>query len=199
MGRRYENNAKELRAFDRMNADLPLTEVTRIHVSIFLNGRPLGRWTWAGRYARLNAFFAYWIARQQINRLPMPRARRAGQRTFSPYIFSFSEIQTLLKKAPEIQNRRFSEVKPETFRTLVILLYATGMWVNEALSLRSCDLDLKNSVVALSARLGPAKQIPIAPDLTKLLKQYIARSGKQDFLFTTSNRFRILNHRAAVH
>jgi len=199
MGRRYVNNAKELRAFARMNADLPLTEVTRNHLSIFLNCRPLGRWTWAARYARLKAFFAYWMSRQEINRLPMPRSRRTGQRTFSPYIFSLSEVQTLLKKAPQIQNRRFSAVRPETFRTLVILLYATGMWVDEALSLRSCDLDFNNSVVTLSARMGPARQIPIGSDLAELLKQYISRLPKQDLLFTTKQGLRISTHRAAIH
>ena len=199
MGRRYVSNAKELRAFARMNADLLLGEVKRNHVSIFLNCRPLDRWSWVGRYARLRAFFAYWLSRQQINRLPMPRARRAGQQMFSPYIFTFSEIRALLQKAPEIQNRLHSGVRPETFRTLVILLCATGMWLSEALSLRLRDLDLEHSVLTLSSRLGAPRQIPIGSDLTSLMKQYLAALEIRDLLFITKLGSQISIQRAAIH
>jgi integrase/recombinase XerD len=199
MGRRYVNNAKELRAFTRLNADLPLVSVTSRHVLTFLNYRPLGRFTWQGRYTRLKAFFAYWLSRQQISRLPMPRPRRTGPRIFAPYIFPRSEIQALLEKAPEIQNRLLSGVRPETFRTLVILLYATGIWVSEALSLRLRDLDLENSVVTLSSRVGPPRQIPIGSDLTAILKQYLVASQSRDLLFTTKHNSRISTHRAALH
>ena len=201
MGYKYVNNAKELRAFARMHPGVSLATLRKRHVLTFLNSRPVGRWTWAGKYARLRAFFRYWLSRHEVTRSPMPRAGRAGQRTFSPYIFSCSEIQALLKRAPEIQNRKFSAIRPEAFRMLVILLYATGMWVDEALSLRWPDVDLANSLVTLRSRVGAARQIPIGADLTELLKQYLylTSSGTQDWLFATKQGGRILPHRAAKH
>jgi len=199
MGHRYVNNTKELRAFARMNAGISLATVRKRHVLTFLNSRPTGRWTWAGKHARLRAFFVYWISRREIARSPMPRARRVGQRTFSPYVFSCAEIQALLRKAPEIQSRKFSAIRVEAFRMLVILLYATGIWVDEALSLRWRDVDLTNSFVTLRSRLGASRQIPIGSDLTGLLKQYLAWSAEKDLLFLTTQGRRISSHRAARH
>ena len=81
---------------------------------------------------------------------------------------------------------------------LVVLLYATGMWVGEALSLSLSDLDLENSMIALS-RMGATRRIPIGSDLTRLLKRYIAASQTRDFLIATKQGGRVSAHRAAIH
>jgi integrase/recombinase XerD len=199
MGRRYTNNARELRAFARRNAGIALAAVRNRHISMFLNSQPIGRWTWINKYARLRAFFAYWLSRHEITRLPMPRPRRAGQCTFSPYIFSYSELRALLNRAPEIQNRKLSVVGPETFRMLVVLLYATGMWVEEALSLRWRDVDLTNAVVTLRSKIGKPREIPIGSDLSERLKNYLVSSREQDFVLATKHGGPISTHRAARH
>jgi integrase/recombinase XerD len=198
MGRKYVNNSKELRAFARIYPSLSLTAVNRAHVRRFLNRRPVGRHTWGGKYARLKAFFAYWLARQEIQRLPMPRPRRQGRKTFSAYIFTQSQIRAILKNS-DIHDRQFVEIRPRTFRMLIVLLYATGIWVSEALSLQLRDLDLRDSVITLSARMGPPRQIPIGPELTESLSKYIGTSsGPQHYLFVKKNGFPILTHRAAI-
>jgi integrase/recombinase XerD len=198
MGRRYENNAKELQRFVRSNPRLSLSEVRTTHVSKFLNGGHLVRQTWTGRYSRLRAFFAYWMAKHQIDRLPMPRARRCTKRIFSPYIFSRSEIRTMLRNA-EIQNSRFSLVSPETLRTLIILLYGTGISSGEALAVRVRDLDLERRTLTLSARIGPPRTIPIGPDLVEKLTSYAQlKKCAADYLFATKGGGRILGRRMNV-
>ena len=198
MGRRYENNAKELHMFLRRNPRLALSQVRTTHVSEFLNSGRLLRQTWTGRYSRLRAFFSYWMAKHEIDRLPMPRPRREPKRIFSPYIFSRPDIRKLMRNA-KIQNQKLSMVHPETFRAFVLLLYGTGMGSGEALALRIKDLDLENRSLKLTARVGPSRTIPIGPDLAAILRRYTQdKKCADDYLLATKSGRRILPHRMQV-
>src|SRR6267378_1091341 len=198
MGRRYENNAKELHMFVRSSPGLALSEVRATHVSKFLNKGRLLRQTWIGRYSRLRAFFLYWMAKHEVHRLPMPRPRRQTKQMFSPYIFSRSDIRKMLRNA-EIQNRKLSMVCPETFRTLIILLYGTGIGSGEALALRVRDLDLESRTLTLSTRIGPPRTIPIGPDLVELFRRYVHHNKcADDYLFATKEGRRIRTERMNV-
>ena len=199
MGRRYVNAAVELRSFAKMYRGWSITALKQSDVSRFLNCRPTERSTWAHKHALLKAFFSYWLARQKIARLPMPNARPAGARVFSPYIFSRSEVATLLRKCPEIQGRKLSQVTPDTFQLLVILLYSTGMQVNEALSLRVSDLDFKNAVMTLSARAGSARTIPITRQLNAHLQRTAHTMSQDEFLIQTKRGSSISIQRIDIH
>ena len=199
IGRRYVTVSRELRALARMHAGLLINEINATCVSLYLNRRPVRRSTWARKHSQLKAFFSYWLAGQEITRLPMPPPRPGGQRIFSPYIYSRSEIRMLLRHSAEIQNRKLSQLRPETFRLVVILLYATGMWVNEALSLRVSDLDLENSVITLSSRAGAARQIPVGPQLNELLRQSVGTAGKNELIFSTKRGSALSIQRINLH
>jgi integrase/recombinase XerD len=199
MGRRYVNAAVELRSFAKMYPGCLITALKQADVSRFLNCRPTERSTWAHKHALLKAFFSYWLARQKVARLPMPNVRPAGARVFSPYIFSRSEVATLLRKCPEIQGRKLSQVTPDTFQLLVILLYATGMQVNEALSLRVSDLDLNNAIITLSARAGSARRIPIVRQLNTLLQSRVHTMGHDELLIQTKRGSSISIQRIDIH
>ena len=199
MGRRYVNAAVELRAFARMYRGWLITALKQSDVSRFLNCRPTERSTWAHKHGLLKAFFSYWLARQKIDRLPMPNARPAGARVFSPYIFSRSEVATLLRKCPEVQGRKLSQVTPATFQLLLILLYATGMQVNEALSLRVSDLDFKNATMTLSARAGSARTIPITRQLNAHLQRRVHTMRQDEFLIQTKRGSSISIQRIDIH
>ena len=199
MGRRYVNAAVELRSFAKMYPGCLLTALKQADVSRFLNCRPTARSTWAHKHGLLKAFFSYWLARQKIALLPMPNARPAGTRVFSPYIFSRSEVATLLRKCPEIQGRKLSQVTPDTFQLLVILLYSTGMCVNEALSLRVSDLDLNNAVMTLSARVGSARRIPVIRQLNALLRSRVRTMRRDELLIQTKRGSGISIQRIDIH
>jgi integrase/recombinase XerD len=199
MGRRYVNAAIELRSFANMYPGHLINALKPVDVSLFLNRRPTHRSTWAHKHGLLKAFFSYWLAKQEIARLPMPNARPAGARVFSPYIFSRSEVMTLLRHCPTIQGHRLSQVTPETFQLLVILLYSTGMFVNEALSLRVSDLDFTNAVVTLSARTGSARTIPIIRELNTLLRRRVRMMTPDEFVFQTKRGSIISIQRIDIH
>jgi len=198
MGFRYENNCKELRAFLRMYPHVSLNEIRVTHVNQFFKSPSSGRDTWIGRYIRFRAFFSYWRARQEIKRIPIPRARRATKRVFSPYIFTHQQILTILKDAT-VLDRELTAITPETFRMLVITLFATGMWLGETRALLKRDLDLENGVIDLRSRFGPGRKIPIGLDLVRLLKRHVNSSPPSSgHVFTTKNGSQILTHRLAI-
>jgi integrase/recombinase XerD len=197
MGFRYENNSKELRAFLRMYPDISLNEIKVRHVNQFFDTSS-GRDTWIGRYVRFRAFFLYWRARQEIECIPLPRARRQGKRIFSPYIFTRSQIQTILKNA-NVLDRQLTAVTPETFCMLVITLFATGMWLGETQALLKHDLDLENGAIDLRSRFGSGRKIPIGPDLVRLLERHVNSSlPSSEHVFATKNGSQILTHRLAI-
>jgi integrase/recombinase XerD len=171
LGRRYEHNSKELRAFVR-RYPLALAEVRVAHVSAFLNRSRLARGTWIGRYSRLQSFFRYWMAKHEISRLPMPRPKRPSKRIFSPYIYSRSDIRQLLGKAGLLE-RESSVVRAHTLRALIIFLYGSGAGIGEALALQVKDVDWEMGTITLSARIGPPRTIPIGADLLEFLKKYV--------------------------
>jgi integrase/recombinase XerD len=197
LGRRYTNNSKELHAFAR-RYPFELTEVRVVHVSAFLNGSRLCRQSWIGRYSRLRSFFKYWLAKQEISRLPMPRPKRPGARNFFPYIYSRSDIRKMLRKAGPLE-REASIVRAETFRALIVFLYGTGAGIGEALALQEKDVNWGKQTITLSARPGPPRTIPIGSDLIEFLREYVqSAKPRSDTFFCTKTGQPIKEHRIKV-
>jgi integrase/recombinase XerD len=197
MGFRYENNSKELRAFVRFFPSVSIDQIRVTQVEKFLNRPTSGRDLWIGRYIRFKAFFSYWRARRELARIPLPRSRRAGKRVFSPYVFTSVQVKLLVKHA-SVLDHCLSAIEPDKFRALVITLYATGMWVGEALSLLRHDFDEKAGVIHLNSRFGNDRQIPIGPDLGEVLNHHLEGSVASDLVFSTKTGARIGSHRAAI-
>lgn len=198
MGRRYVNNAKELEMFARRHPNLPLSSLRVNHVSTYLSEGRLQRQSWIGRYSRLRAFFKYWVAKREIDAVPMPHPRHSRKRFFAPYIFSRNDIRKILRAA-SIPPHRLGVIPPETNRLLLMLLYATGISSGEALSIRIRDVDVEKGQLTLTARIGPPRTIPVGRDLQRILEEFIKPSAlPDDHLFSTKAGRRLLNHRVAV-
>lgn len=198
MGRKYDTCGKEMRAFARLYPTLQLSDLRTHHVKTFLNYRPLCRETWISRYKRLRTFFSYLVSRRQLISLPMPAPRRAGHRSFTPYVFTPLQMRNMLAKAPEIQSRKLSGITPEMFRTLIVFLYATGCWISEALALNWSNIDFEEATIAINARVGASRDITIGADLKRILLRHREISDT-DFVFATVSGRRINYQRASIH
>ena len=63
-----------------------------------------------------------------------------------------------------------------TMRSLLLLLYGTGMRIGEALSLTLQDVDLENQVLTVrDSKFFKTRLVPIGPRLTTVLSDYLAR------------------------
>jgi integrase/recombinase XerD len=113
-----------------------------------------------------------------------------------PDYLSLSEVDALLNIYPE----NSEDPLDLRNRTLLYLLYATGMRVSELISVKLADINFENSMLRIIGKGSKERIVPIAPYVMRLLDRYIrtARecliylSPKSPLLFL-SNRSKKLN------
>ena len=104
---------------------------------------------WSGKRGTLRAFFDYWTARGRLKSSPLPPSAPKITPSFVPYIYSRSDLRSLLDAVPRCQRKSACVMSEATFRTLLLFLYGTGMRLGEALRLRVMDLDLTLDLVTI--------------------------------------------------
>ncbi len=129
--------------------------------------------TWWRTYQTLRAFFQFWISRQKLSSLPMPRPRAANPPPFRPYIFTIDQLRLLIADAGRIQMNRSRKLDPITFQTMIALMYGTGALIHEAMDLRTSDVDVENRSVTLRRQGGVRKRtLPISISMARKLRHY---------------------------
>lgn len=163
----------DLVSFCKHVGDLPLDKVTSEHVLRYLDGARTVN-TKRRKHSLLQRFFDYWSRRRQMPHLVLPAPPPSEHRTFTPFVFSRSEIHLLLEETAICQKRRNCLIDAHTLRMLVLTLYATGALCGEILSLRRRDIAFKESRIKIH-RTNPARSrcIPIQRDLRNELKAFL--------------------------
>jgi integrase len=87
------------------------------------------------------------------------------------------------------------------YRTLLLVLYCTGVRFGEGLRLRLCDVDLARALVFIAESKGRARWVPFHPSLGRELESYLIerrayvgpspRGRPDDRLFVGSNKARL--------
>jgi integrase/recombinase XerD len=90
---------------------------------------------------------------------------------FLPYIFSHDEVRRLVAAAAS-HNGRF--LWAPMLRTLILLLYCTGLRLGEAVRLRMADVDLDRGTLLVRHSKGRSRIVPIRADLVAELRRYTA-------------------------
>jgi len=91
---------------------------------------------------------------------------------FRPHIYTPAEIQALLAEAGRLPPA--GSLRPQTFVTLIGLLYCTGIRIAEALALRLADVDLEEGLVIIRPGKFPkSRAVPFQPDVTRALAEYL--------------------------
>jgi integrase/recombinase XerD len=195
-GARFEKGQWLLKKLLRQTKDIPLKRVTPKHVSAVLDGYSIAPDTWWRNYQTLRAFFQFWMARRHLTMLPMPRARTAVPPPFRPYIYTTGELKRVIKCIEQNHDSKARRLDDLTLKTIVLFLYGTGAIVNEALNLRSSDVDLEQGLVTLRrVSSGKARTVPIGHTLRDCLSNYFAASphkkGTDEFVFLNRRRVRV--------
>jgi integrase/recombinase XerD len=171
MGMRFGSQGRVLRAFCRWVGDVPLSKITVRQVQGFLDGSGNITATWLVKYHILRRFYQYWIGRGHTRDSPLPRQTPRIVMNFVPYIYTRQEIRLLLDAIPVSQKE--CSMDANAFRTLLLLLYGTGMRISEALSLEQTDLDFDSGVITVrETKFYKSRLVPIGTDLLHLLEQY---------------------------
>ena len=133
----------------------------------------------------------------------LPKLPR-NKSTFTPYIFSQDEIQTIfttcdaLKYAPRHYDSSLISM-PVLFR----LLYATGIRISEALYLTCNDINLKERYLVLrQCKNGKERMVPFSESVSDACNEYMNHRkllvpiGKENRFFVRSNGSPLSNYTA---
>jgi len=175
MGMRFCTEARTLKAFCRAIGNVAMHEVNPNCVLAYLAGTgPVTRF-WQRKHEALSGFYLFAIARGYATHSPLPRSIPKPLQAFVPYIYSRQELRRLLDATVAIDNPR-SSIDPDTFRTLLLVLYGAGLRISEAIALTLADVDLTAGVLHIrESKFYKTRLVPLGADLVQLLVRYVSK------------------------
>lgn len=99
-------------------------------------------------------------------------------KTFTPYIFTHSEIERIINVVDHLpyipQSKYYHLIYPMLFR----MLYGCGLRINEALLLKKTDVDLDSGILTIiKAKNDMSRLVPMSRSLTDYCKHYVKKMG----------------------
>jgi site-specific recombinase XerD len=176
LGERCQTNGCILRAFARTaGLAVPAAEVRTAQVDAFLAGAGPITSAWHIKHTALRGFYAYAVSRDYVAVAPLPTVIPKRPPCFVPYIYTREELRSLLL-ATDLYQRNRSCVEPTTVRTIVLLLYGSGLRVREAIALSRIDVDLEASVLTIrQTKFFKSRLVPVGTQLRQALARYAHR------------------------
>jgi integrase/recombinase XerD len=175
IGMRFGSQPRVLQRFCRIMGDIDVSEVRPGAVETFLyNNKPLTN-TWYLNFKLLHGLYRFAISRGFAATSPLPTVLPPPLPSFRPHIYSVKELTALLAATPVLHSIR-NPLQVVTFRTLLLLLYSTGMRIGEALSLTLQDVELRSRLLTVrDSKFFKTRLVPVGPRLTKELMIYVER------------------------
>ena len=90
---------------------------------------------------------------------------------FLPYVFSREEVRALVDAAGQHAHRNLTAA---TLRTLLLILYCTGLRLGEAVRLTRQDVDLQRDLFIVRESKGKTRLVAFRPDLAQVLEDYLS-------------------------
>jgi len=175
LGMRFRAEAELLQAFSRTVGPIDLAAVTPDAVRAFVAGAGPVTAFWRQQWIILRGFYRFALSRGFANACPVVMTLPQLPAPLTPHIYSQEELTRLLAAAETLHDPR-SPLRALTFRTLLLLLYSTGMRVGEALSLTLHDVDVRECLVTVrDTKFFKTRLVPTGPQLTQALAIYVAR------------------------
>lgn len=192
IGLRSETAKRTLRQFGRQMGNIQIDEVQAQQVLAFLQGSgPLSS-AWRVKYRLLSGLYRFAISRGHIKDSPLPQSLPKFPPQQTPYIYSTEELHRLLAATSELGSIHSRQQAP-MFRTLILLLYGSGMRISEALGLTMRDVDLVQRVITVrNTKFYKTRLVPIGSKLALELTAHADRRRRlsmptgEDSLFFTS-------------
>jgi len=148
LGRGFRSETARLRAFIAAVGDQRLSRLQPEPVRRFLDGTGPVTMFWFSKYHTLNAFFRWATARRHIPKSPLPLTLPQKPERFQPYIYTNDDMKRLIDAA-DSRHRYVWFLEPDTVRTLLLLLYGTGLRIGEALRLNLGEFDIAEGVLTI--------------------------------------------------
>ena len=197
LGKSYTSPACRLRSLVRtVGPDLAAGDLTRERVLTYLTPeKPLTR-NYHIKYSSVRGFCRYAHSRGYLKVIPLPAFIIKLPSPFQPHIYTHEELHRVLTDIDRPRRTR-SEIAPITMRTIILLLYGSGLRISEALNLDYKDVDLEQSLITVrSGKCFHSRLVPVSASLCRVLSNYVKRPfrrtvPRQLSFFTRRNGQRI--------
>ncbi len=175
LGMRFNTEARVLTAFCRAMGDIDIAEVTAEAVLAYIAGDGPVTSFWHHKFQVLNGFYRFAISRGYTDVWPLPSALPKCPPSPTPYIYTVEELRRLLAATDHLANPA-SALQAVTFRTLLLVLYGTGLRIGEALALTLNDVQLDEQLLIVrDSKCFKTRLVPMGPRLTAHLSAYLNR------------------------
>lgn len=150
--------------------------VTRELVEAWDSAKPyLSNRTKIQRHNTIRKFAAFAFVNDGISYVP-DTSKLKGNSTFVPHIFTVDEISRILNAADNLPYRKNAPTRHLVIPAVIRLLYSCGLRVNEALRLRTTDVDLESGVISIfNGKGGKDRLVPIHSSLSEYLREYTGK------------------------
>jgi integrase/recombinase XerD len=176
LGMRFATEARALKSFSRALGDVDLDRIEPEQVRAFMDGTGAMTRFWYRKLDALRGFYRFALARRYTPRSPLPTNVPRCPQAFVPYIYSEEEIKRLLAAAASRERCNLSSL---TCRTLLLVLYGTGLRIGEALGLDVTDVDLESALLRIrETKFYKTRIVPVGADLTRVLRDYLLERSK---------------------
>ena len=160
---RSEEQAGRLEALEpRLNAELLSGYLHS------LRGRKYTSSTVARKIAAAKSFLKFMVDRGRLRGNLAPSLASPHVSKPLPKLLSVSEVRRLLAEPAKL-----STTDAKRDKTMLELLYATGLRASELMALNIRDIDLKKNTLRCSGSGSRARVIPLDPPVARLVKEYV--------------------------
>lgn len=138
--------------------------------------------------------------------VPLPVKLPKRGPSLIPYIYSHEELRRMLDTTRGYQ-RGLSSFTPLTFRTILLLLYGTGLRAGEVVRLNVADVDFNDSLLVIQgSKFHKSRLVPFGPQIRQALKEYTSQRtltknamGEDSPFFTTRHGTRVILNTLQAH
>lgn len=133
-----------------------------------LRGRKYKASTVARKIAAAKSFLKFMVDRGKLRGDLTPTLASPQVSKALPKPLSVSEVRRLLSEPAKL-----STIDAKRDKTMMELLYATGLRASELMALNTRDVDLRKNTVRCSGPGSKVRVVPIDPPVARLVKEYI--------------------------
>lgn len=174
MGMRFRAESVILKAFCRAMGDIDIAQITPNSAKDYLNGTGPITTFWHRKFEALCGFYRFAISRGYISSSPLPTIIPKRPGPFQPYIYTHDQFCRLIEMTDILGSSQRYQIQPATYRTILLLLYGTGLRIGEALSLTQADVDLPASLLSIrNTKFFKNRWVPTGNQLTSVLTAYV--------------------------
>jgi len=156
----------------------------------------------SARLSVVRCFAIYLRGIDPATEIPPPDLLPGRTCRATPYLYSEEDIAALMTAAAALRTPHHVA----TYRTLIALLWVSGMRVGEAIGLDRDDFDPTSGLLTIrNGKLGKSRSLPLHPTTVSALGDYLRRDDRPSartsalFVSTAGTRLRYANVQSTFH